>query len=687
MRKIYQHFLISCALVLSLPVTSQVSAYYFAQSNGSYTPITGGTVVATATANTNPGNLAALVWNLPNGTFSFPYVFNGIPYTGCNISCNGYITFGTTPPLTTGGSPISVNTGYAGCISAWGRTNNGAFALATTAAPTVSYTSEVRVQELGTAPSRTFVIQFDNWRYSSGTGLVVWLQDWQIRLIETTNVAEVVYGDGVMAGGSLSTSGFNAQVGLRGATNADYNNRNCFGLFNTSTTGTINTASEVIGVTNGVGIFMPNSGLTYRWYPPCSSGSQVTPTITAASTVICEGDTLNFTANGSTPFIDISYQWMVSTTQGGPYTNVVAPPTGTNFASYKKPGAPGIYYYVLQTACLSLTASVISNEIILDVRPLPILNIFANPALNTTVNPIETCFGQTYTLTATGAATYSWVNGPTTNTYGVQPANNPSYIVSGTSIDGCVATRTLNIQVDPLPQIITSISPALTTCPGKPVVVGASGTAVSYTWSSPNSTQFLITVTPTTSTIYSVTGTGANGCTNTAVQQVLVHSVKQLTLSTSVGSLAICKGEEINLLATGAINYTWTSPNTYTVGGLFAVSPQVTTTYSVISIDQNGCEARASIVQQVDNCTGLHDNGSFTGLSIYPNPNNGVFTVELKNGSIKTFEVMDVTGKVVASETTGDDSSEMSIRELPAGVYYLRVRSDNAVQVVKIVKQ
>jgi hypothetical protein len=679
MKKIYKLFLSGIAAILCTTTTAQVSAYMFAQSNGTYIPITGGTVIATATANTAPANLGGLTWNLPNGTFPFTFKFNGIGYTGCNISCNGYISFGTVTP--TSGSPISATTAYDGCVAAWGRTTNGVFGYTASASPTSTYTSELRIEVIGVAPNRTVVIQFDNWRYSSGTTAVTWLHDWQIRLCETTNVVEIVYGEGVMANGNLTTSGFNCQVGLRGATNADFNNRSSFGLFNQSTAGTANNASQVIGVTSGVGIFMPPTGLIYRWHPPCFNASVATPTIGPASILLCEGDTVNLNAAGATPYFDISYQWKVSGTPGGPYSNVSG---ATMFDPYTTIGVPGIYFYILTTTCPSNSASATSNEIIVDVRPLPVLSILTTPALNTTVNPIEVCFAETYTLQATGASTHTWMGNPPGDINIIQPFTNTSYTVTGISVDGCVSSKVWDILVNPLP-LITTIATPTAICPGQPVVIGATGNAVTYTWTSPYSTSFLITVSPTITTTYPVLGTSVKGCTNMATQQVIVKSLPPLYV---VPTPTICKGEEVTLSATGANTYTWVASTTYTTGATISVSPKVTTTYTITAAGTNGCSRQTTIEQVVEECTGLKDmNGNFTRLAIYPNPNNGVFTVELNNGAIKTLELMDITGKMVHSITTENNKTELSINELASGVYYLRVQSNNAVEVIKVIKQ
>lgn len=685
MKKLYKTSLLCVVSALSLllpQARAQVSAYLFAQSNGTYIPITGGTVVATATANTAPGNLAATSWNLPNGTIPFPFMFNGNNYTGCYISCNGYISFGTVAP--TLGTPISGATAYDGAISAWGRTNNGAFSLGTTAP---FYTSELRMEVIGSAPNRTFVVQFDNWRYSSGTGTTAWLLDFQIRLIETINVVEIVYGSGVMAGGSLTTGGFNVQVGLRGATNTDFNNRSSAGPFDTSTPGTANNANQAFAISGGIGVIVPASGLTYKWYPSCGSiSSAVTPSATVNLPVICEGDTIKLNATGETPYIDISYQWQQSSNPNGPFTNVTSP-SGTVFSGYHEAATTGTLYYVLVTTCTSVPYSAISNTIAVDVRPKPIISIVSSPTLNTSVSPIETCFGETYTLKAGGAFTYTWVNGPVNNdTYVVQPSGNPSYTVTGTSVDWCEATRVLSINVNPLP-LVSVLSTPNAICPGETVVLGVTGNAVTYTWTAQNSTSFLITDTPTVNTTYSVTGTSAMGCTATAVHPVLVHNVTPLNIATLGGTNTICKGSAITLSASGASTYTWTTPGTYTTGPFISSMPEVTTVYTLTGNDANGCATQATFEQSVSACTGLNAITDLQDvLNVYPNPNNGVFMLTSSNELPKHVVVTDITGKTVLSATFESETEEINISGFSAGVYYVAVRTGNSSRTIKVVK-
>ena len=118
-----------------------------------------------------------------------------------------------------------------------------------------------------------------------------------------------------------------------------------------------------------------------------------------------------------------------------------------------------------------------------------------------------------------------------------------------------------------------------------------------------------------------------------------------------------------------------------------SVSPNETTTYSVVATDGLGCKGTGIVIVAVDPCLGLQSfNSSSSQVSVYPNPNSGVFTVELVNGVNKTIEVMDVTGRVVLSNTTTNNTTNVNISTLANGVYYVKVKSENVSEVIKVVK-
>jgi hypothetical protein len=48
---------------------------------------------------------------------------------------------------------------------------------------------------------------------------------------------------------------------------------------------------------------------------------------------------------------------------------------------------------------------------------------------------------------------------------------------------------------------------------------------------------------------------------------------------------------------------------------------------------------------------------------------------------------MDLTGRIVLTNTSSNDKIDFNISNLANGVYYVRVQSNNSVEVIKIVKQ
>jgi hypothetical protein len=227
--------------------------------------------------------------------------------------------------------------------------------------------------------------------------------------------------------------------------------------------------------------------------------------------------------------------------------------------------------------------------------------------------------------------------------------------------------------------VIASSQPSV--CPGGTVNIGVTG-ANTYTWST-GANGSLISPTVNTTTTYSVIGALSPGCSSTSSITITTGTVP--TVSASSTSSLICAGQTVSLTASGANTYSW---NTSATTSVVAVSPSVTTSYTVTGTGANGCANISVISQSVAACTGIENNVASTiGAVVYPNPNTGSFTIELNNGSVKTIEVMDLTGRIILTNTLSNDKADFNISGLSNGIYYVRVQSNNSVEVIKIVKQ
>ncbi|MBA5792856.1 MULTISPECIES: fibronectin type III domain-containing protein, partial [unclassified Flavobacterium] len=285
-----RNYLVFLALLFSFFGFGQIAQYSFLQSQSTYQELSSNkTVLATATANTIVGSFDTANWNV---NLPFNFVFGTSTVNSCNINSNGYLVFGAT--TSSGNTPISASTAYSGAVAVWARDINGAF--------DASFESSVSWEVLGAAPNRIFVVQYKNVRpvYSTSTTSIN-LMNFQIRLKETSNVIELVYGpNSAFVGTTASTS--TIQIGLRGATNVDFNNRtNATSVnFNASTAGTTNSSTQAFNTVATSTQKMPSNGLTYTFTPPsCLFVGTVNVTNINAPTA-----TVNLTTPSSVP-IDV----------------------------------------------------------------------------------------------------------------------------------------------------------------------------------------------------------------------------------------------------------------------------------------------------------------------------------------------------------------------------------------------
>jgi gliding motility-associated-like protein len=127
-------------------------------------------------------------------------------------------------------------------------------------------------------------------------------------------------------------------------------------------------------------------------------------------------------------------------------------------------------------------------------------------------------------------------------------------------------------------------------CIGSPVTLTASG-ASSYRWNTQALTP-AISVTPTTTTTYTVTGTDANGCISTKSALITVKPLPNINIAATLNGIttnnvsSICAGSPVTLTASGATNYSW---NTQAITPTISVFPNTTTNYTVSGTDVNGC--------------------------------------------------------------------------------------------------
>jgi hypothetical protein len=550
------------AVLFATGTNAQVAAYSFSQSNGTYTPITGGTVLVTALTADPVGNdsMAMDDYTYVNRPLAFPFTINGTSYTAFNVNSNGWISFGSTS-TSSASTPISSSSAFGNVVSAFANDLQGQFHAVgdvTTGSPVitnvsntsyckvgalfkagsnfpatttiVSFTAnsitvsdpatataaatqcnwalaEIRAEALGIAPNRTFVIQFSG---LTEYGVANTYTDFQIQLNEGGGIAanqtiSIVYGT-VYRVASTET----IQVGLRGTSNTDYNNRTTTTNWAATTAGSSNSANATWSTTS-----FPGTGLTFTWSPPLPC---VAPVAQPTNLILTPGASVaNISFTAATPAAD-KYLVVRSTAA----TLSANPVNGTTYALNATLGGGTV---VGNSSATSLITTGLSANTTYYFTVFAFNDICSGgPAYNVTsplTGNVATTGVQAYTwnvTTGTGDATVSsnWtpvrnVADPTDTLYFNNGGNSTISNLQTSSVAKIVVQNNTTI-------IATSAATAIITI-GKQLLIEA-GSSLSLSGTNGLSIAFSSTSAPQTSTIagtlnLSGTGTSSYSATNT----------------------------------------------------------------------------------------------------------------------------------------------------------------------------
>jgi hypothetical protein len=295
--------------------------------------------------------------------------------------------------------------------------------------------------------------------------------------------------------------------------------------------------STLAGETNSTLVVANITALNAGQYSVIVSGgcgnvtsSNALLTVNAATTIsvqpvgstICASNTANFSVTASGQGT-LTYQWQLN---GSPISGATSSTLAVTNAQAANAGS---YAVIVTGGCGSVTSSTAT----LVVNP--------STAITSQPAPLTVCSGQnaTFTVVATGTGTltYQWkkdgvnITGNASATTsalaltGVTSADAATYsvVVSGgiCGVSSVTSNLASILTVNTTPTVTANVTTSTTVCIGTTTTLTGGG-ASTYTWDNGVSDGNLFT--PTATTTYTVTGTSAAGCVNTAFTTITVNT-------------------------------------------------------------------------------------------------------------------------------------------------------------------
>jgi hypothetical protein len=323
---------------------------------------------------------------------------------------------------------------------------------------------------------------------------------------------------------------------------------------------------------------------------------------------------------------------------------------------------------------------------------------------------LTVCQGDSAVLTATGSPNIIWNNNDVSNGIPFYPLNSGYITAFATSANGCLASDSVLLTVNPAPSI--DAGQDYFTCPGDSITLLASGgNNLIWNGSIANDTTFV----PNASATYVVSGESSLGCFGSDTLQVFYGTFPDLNAGPDQ---SVCFGQEVTLTGTGGIFMYWdfaidgipfipqtsgsyvlfgasnegcqstdtvfvsvndASSNTITASAIdsYTLNGQTYTasgTYSQVLTNAAGCDSLLTLILTLD-FTGLDENVG-ASLSVYPNPAQDLIFLAVDTDLIgSNIMICDALGRILLETTLQKEETRIDLREFTTGTYLIKVGS------------
>jgi hypothetical protein len=302
-----------------------------------------------------------------------------------------------------------------------------------------------------------------------------------------------------------------------------------------------------------------------------------------------------------------------------------------------------------------------------------------SPDIVATVDFDEVCAGNPYTLTGSGADDFYWGGGIVDGDPITQDvAGTYTHLLTGISDAGCVGTSLVTVTVHPNPVVDAGLD--MTQCVEMELTLNGAG-ADTYEWDPAviDGEPFAVSEGLTT---YTVTGTTEFGCEGT--DEMVVEGIGVPVVTAVITDEYELFGASIDITVTGGVGpygYAWShGPTTEDVTGLYEGTYTVDVSDSGV---EEGICPPVSETYTIIRFVGVEDLTENT-LTVYPTPVNDNLTISYTGDF--NYELTAINGDIIFSGKAVDQEI-ISMDELSAGTYLIKVTSNGEVTTKKIVKQ
>ncbi len=410
------------------------------------------------------------------------------------------------------------------------------------------------------------------------------------------------------------------------------------------------------------------SGNSYKGFVTITCTSPDLPTISASSSAICPGSSVTLSVTSGNLNSSTNWEWYEGSCGGtivGSGTSVSVSPTLTNTTYYARAsgGCP------IPGSCVSL--AIVMEDVtdpVLDILDLGDITDQCSISSLTSPTATDNCAGEiagvhnaTLPITAQGTTIVTW-------TY-TDPSGNTATQVQNVVIDDNTAPEPLILlDIQAQCEVTSLVDPAVTDNCSGPVTI---------------TNDAVLPITSQGSTVVTWTYVDVNGNVSSQTQNILIsdYTVPVASLTSLQDVLGDCEVTSLPI-ATATDNCDGTISGTN--NAVFPIT-QIGTTV----ITWTYTDAAGNITTQNQNvvitCTnGISENNLESGITVFPNPNNGTFTVISSEEG--TFNLVNELGQIIQPiKVLAGIETEVKVEGLSNGVYFLTGVSNNGTLFKRIV--